>query len=127
MAESHRTARVAERLRLELARILREEVSDPRLATIYVSKTQITSDLQLATVGIRLSPQPNRDEKVDALTRKQALAGFQSAGGRIRTLVAKSLGLRRAPELRYVFDEGLDAQGRVEELLHEIDRDKQQR
>lgn len=123
MADSHRTSRVAERLRAELARILREEVSDPRLTDVYVSRAEVTSDLQLATVGIRLSPRPGRDEKGDAIARKQALAGFQSAGGRIRTLVAKSLGLRRALELRFVFDEGLDAQGRVEELLHEIHSD----
>ena len=124
MADSHRTARVAERLRAELARILREEVSDPRLLDVYVSRAEVTADLQLASVGIRLSPRPGRDAQGDALARKQALAGFQSASGRIRTLVAKSLGLRRALELRFVFDEGLDAQSRVEEILHEIAADK---
>jgi len=124
MADSHRTARVAERLRAELARILLEEVSDPRLVDVYVSRADVTSDLQLATVGIRLSPRPGRDAQGDALARKQALAGLKSATGRLRTLVAKSLGLRRALELRFSFDEGLDAQGRIEELLHEIHQDK---
>ncbi|MCU0658965.1 MAG: 30S ribosome-binding factor RbfA [Polyangiaceae bacterium] len=124
MADSHRTARVAERLRAELARILREELSDPRLLDVYVSRAEVTSDLQLANVGIRLSPRPGRDAQGDAVARKQALAGLQSAMGRVRTLVAQALGLRRALELRFSFDEGLDAQGRVEELLHEIARDK---
>jgi ribosome-binding factor A len=124
MADSHRTARVAERLRTELARILREEISDPRLADVYISRAEVTGDLQLATVGVRLSPRPDRDARGEALAKKQALAGFRAASGRVRSLVAQYLGLRRALELRFVFDEGLDAQERVEELLHEIAQDK---
>ncbi len=120
MADSHRTARVAERLREELARILREEVSDPRLSSIYVSKVDVTADLQLATIGIRLSPDPTRGEGAAELARRQALAGLKSASGRLRALLAQALKLRRAIELRFLYDEGVDAITQIEQILHEI-------
>jgi ribosome-binding factor A len=123
MADSHRTARVGERLRAELARLLTQEFSDPRLASLTVTRAEVTSDLQLATVGVRLLPDPQRDERAEALARKQALTGLKSASGRLRTLLAPALGLRRAIELRFVYDEGIDAQSKIEMLLDEISRD----
>lgn len=123
MADSHRTARVGERLRAELSRLLAQEFSDPRIANLSFTRADVTSDLQLATVGVRLLPDPTRDERAEALARKQALAGLKSATGRLRTLVAQALGLRRALELRFVYDEGLDAQSKIEMLLDEISRD----
>ncbi|MCS6900170.1 MAG: 30S ribosome-binding factor RbfA [Myxococcales bacterium] len=124
MAESHRTARIAERLRAELARLLREEISDPRLVDVYISRTEVTGDLQRATVGVRLSPRPGRDAQDDAIARQRALAGLRSASGRLRSLVAQHLGLRRALQLSFVFDDGFDAQERIEKLLHEIAQEK---
>lgn len=127
MADSHRTQRVAEMLREELARILKQELSDPRLSRIYVSRADVTGDLQTATIGIRLSPDPTVGEAGDEMARRQALAGLKSASGRLRSLVAQALKMRRAMELRFVYDEGLDAQTRVEQLLSEIAVDEKRK
>jgi ribosome-binding factor A len=37
------------------------------------------------------------------------------------------LGLRSAPELRFIYDDGLDNTTRVEELLAEIDAERRSR
>ena len=122
MPEGHRAARVAERLRAELSRLLQTEIRDPRVQGVLLGRIEISGDLQLATVGVRLLPSPGSLE-VDPHARKQLLAGLLAASGRLRSLLAKPLGLRRALELRFEYDEGLDAQGRVEQLLDEIARD----
>jgi len=52
--------------------------------------------------------------------RRQCVKQLQLLAGRLRRSLAPVLGLRRIPELRFEFDEGLDAQQRVEEILQEI-------
>ncbi len=122
MPEGHRTARVAERLRDELSRLLQTEISDPRLQGLIVSRVDVTGDLQLATVGVRMLP-PAGTTAVDAHGRRRALEGLKAASGRLRSLLAKPLGMRRAIELRFEYDEGLEARDRVDALLAEIERD----
>lgn len=123
MADSHRTARVGERLRDELARALRQDLRDPRVERVVISRAEVTGDLQLATVLFRLLPDASGAEP-DAAARKQALAGLNAASGKLRSLLARPLGLRRVIELRFRFDEGLDASERVEQILHEIEGEK---
>ena len=55
--------------------------------------------------------------------RRAMLAGLEAAGGRLRREVAKAVTLRRAPELRFLYDEGQDSAYRVEEILREIHAD----
>jgi ribosome-binding factor A len=111
--EVKRAVRVAERIREELARQL-GSLRDPRLEGAIVSRVEVTDDLQLAKVYVRgLST-------LDAPGRKAMLKGFEAASARLRREVTKALSLRYAPNLRFYFDEGLDAETRVEQLLKEI-------
>jgi ribosome-binding factor A len=41
--------------------------------------------------------------------------------------VTSALKLRYAPELRFSYDEGQEARDRIEELLHEVAREKRER
>ena len=121
--EVKRAVRVAERVRQELADRLRE-LRDPRLEGATVTGTVLTDDLQLAKVHVRvLAEDPT---SVDARRRKELLKGFEAAAPRLRRELAQSLKLRYAPQLKFFYDEGLEAAGRVEELLREIDHDKKQ-
>jgi ribosome-binding factor A len=38
--------------------------------------------------------------------------------------VTRSVGLRVAPGFRFLYDEGIDAQHRIEELLKEIEKER---
>ena len=48
------------------------------------------------------------------------LKGFELVSGRLRKEVARAVALRRAPELRFIYDAGQDSALRVEEILREI-------
>jgi ribosome-binding factor A len=110
-----RGARVAERIRAELARILSREVSDPRLEGVFVTRVVVAGDLQVAWVYLSLGHQDS-----DA-SRKRAIAGTRAAKGRLRTLLGSTLGLRRVPELRFAFDEAIEEQRRIMDLLDEVE------
>jgi ribosome-binding factor A len=116
MAAVKRASRVAGRLQQELSTALRE-LRDPRLEGVLVSRVELTDDLQSARVYVR------RELGGDEAAVKAALKGLGSAAGRLRKTAGQALGLRYAPELRFFYDESLDAVNRIEELLREVKRE----
>ena len=114
-----RAVRVAERVREEVARALVRDLGDPRLALAVVIRVEMPDDLGVAKIMVRLASGGD-----DEAARKRLLAGLSAASGILRKRVGQSVGLRRAPELRFFYDEGQDASTRVEELLHEIARNR---
>jgi ribosome-binding factor A len=119
MTEDHRRARrVSELLRARLTEFLSREVGDARLGRVVVTGVEMGDDLGLARVGVRLLGDDSPEQ------RKAALRTLAKASPRLRRAVGGGLGLRRVPELRFSFDEGPDAAGRVEELLREIENER---
>ncbi|MCC6645809.1 MAG: 30S ribosome-binding factor RbfA [Polyangiaceae bacterium] len=116
MAAKPRVLRVRERIRDELASAITTRLSDPRLAGVWVTSVDIDDGLELATVRVRHT-------STDAAKPKEILKGLESAKPRLRTIVAASLGIRKAPDLRFRWDDGLEKALRVETLLEEISRE----
>lgn len=98
---SRRRERIGEQLRGEIARILRDEVSDPRVAMLTLTRVEVSPDLAVAKVfwsALDLS----------AETRIEVVAqGLQSASAFVRRQLAHSLSLRRTPELTFCHDPSL--------------------
>jgi ribosome-binding factor A len=117
-----RAVRVAERVREEIAKALVRELGDPRLSLAVIIRVDMPDDLSLANVKVRLASGGE-----DEAARKRLLKGLDAAAGLLRKRVGQNVGLRRAPELRFFYDEGQDASTRVEELLAEISRERRSR
>jgi ribosome-binding factor A len=118
--EVKRAVRVAERVREELAAVLRT-LRDPRLLGALVTRVEMTDDLQLAKVYVRVM---EAGPGADAQRRKELLRGLDAASARIRRDVTSAVSLRYAPTFKFYYDEGVEAASRVEELLREIDEEK---
>lgn len=116
--ETKRSTRVAAQLRQEVARLVQRELADPRLEGLMVSGVWLSDDLRVAKISYRIATTAVGAEH-DA-RKKDASVALERAKGRLRKAVTDRLGLRVAPELRFVYDEGLDARHRIDELLHEI-------
>ena len=127
-ASAEPAPRVPRRLRVEgdlhhgLVAAL-SQLQDPRLASASITQVEMTDDLQLARIHVRLGV----GTQDDAEQRKQLMRGLSSAVGRLRGDVARRLDLRYAPQLRFVYDEGQDATNRVDELLAEIRKEDEDR
>jgi ribosome-binding factor A len=114
-----RVRRVEKAVREELASMLAHEVKDPGAAGAIVTRVEITNDLRSAKIHVRLL------EGGDEPARRLAVvAALGRATGMLRREVTQRLRLRSAPELHFVYDDGLDNTTRVEQLLAEIEQER---
>jgi ribosome-binding factor A len=116
---SHRVERVAESIRHALAEILsRGDVADPLLdrQVVTIPTVRMSPDLKLATVTIM--PLGGKDAE-------KTLAALAQHKKELRTLVARRVNLKFAPDLRFTLDDTFDAQSRIDALLRtpEVARD----
>lgn len=99
---SQRQLRVGELLRRRLSEVLqRGEVHDPDLnrVPITVGEVRLSPDLKVATVFVLPLGGEGREETIAALSRNRS---------ELRRQVARDLGLKFAPDLRFRIDETFD-------------------
>ena len=118
--DGRRTKRVAELIQRHFAEILRREVDDPRLAAVVVTGVEISDDLMIAQIGVRLLVADD-----DERQRRGIIERLRRAAPRLRRVITPRLELKRAPELRFHYDVGPDAQQRVSDLLREVDAERE--
>lgn len=108
MKQSPANRRVNEQAREVLAEILLFEISDPRLDMVTITGVEVSYDRSVANVYY--STEPARYTEV--------AQAFAAAAGRIRSLMAKKLSWRIAPELRFRLDESVDNAERIAAALN---------
>ena len=106
---NRRLARLNEQFRREITAILRRAVRDPRVQDVDVNSVEVTSDLWLARVYVRVGGEDPE--------RREALQGLGAASNFIRRELAAVLHIRRIPELRFLEDKTLAKANRIEEIL----------
>ena len=114
-SEVKRSLRVSSRLAKELAWVLTKDCRDPRVTKVTITRVTMTDDLRQARIYVRLL-QGGEDEKA----RKEALVGLSKASGMLRAESGRRMGLRVAPELAFLYDDGQDHTTRIQHLLDEL-------
>ena len=107
--DEHRSQRVSEAVREELAELVAFEMDDPRVAGIDITEVEVSTDLRHAHVKIALHG--------DEAAWNQALKALEHAKHYLRHQLAGRLNLRRIPDLHFSADRHSDAETRVEVLL----------
>jgi ribosome-binding factor A len=114
--DGKRTHKVADAVRGELmSMLLSGAVHDPSVNNVVVSGVELTDDLRIAKVFVRLL-----DANADDKAQKALLKGLDRARGFLRREVAQRVNLRYAPELRFFWDDSIDRGRDMEALLREI-------
>jgi ribosome-binding factor A len=98
-----------------LAELLQKKTSDPRLASATLTGVKMSPDLKNAKIYYTCQG----GEKA----REAVAAGFGSARGFLKRILAKDLGLRSMPELNFFYDESFDYGERIEKVLKSINAD----
>jgi ribosome-binding factor A len=106
--DPHRTLRLAEALREELAELIAYEMSDPRVGEVTVSEVITSPDKRHAQVRIGL---------VGGGDPKEALLALEHARGFLRLQLSERLETFRIPELHFEADVSATLGPRMETLL----------
>ncbi len=113
MKQNSSNRRVNEQAREVIASILLFEISDPRLSMVTITGCEVSFDR--SACNVYYTTEPERYEAVKA--------AFDKASGRIRSLMARQLSWRVAPELRFHLDKSVDlAEGIASALNRDRDR-----
>jgi ribosome-binding factor A len=103
---------VADQIRGELGQLLAREVHDPGIGFVTITRVQVSPDIQQARVFYT------------ALGDDKARQNSERALGRaipfLRRQIGSRLRLKRVPELKFVYDESIAGQDRIEQLLREL-------
>ncbi len=112
---SRRVERLNEQFKREITDIVRNEVRDPRVGTLSVTAVEAAPDLTFARAFIAVPG--------DEGEKEQTLEGLRAAAPFIRGELGRRLHIRRAPELQFELDRGLEHALRIERLLREARED----
>jgi ribosome-binding factor A len=95
----NRIDRISEEVRREVDRIIREDLSDPRIAgTFSVTHADVTRDLRHAKIYVSVL----EDDK-----REGVMAALKKAAGFIRRELGRNIIIRYSPELTFVSDQNI--------------------
>jgi ribosome-binding factor A len=122
MADSIRRKRLGGTIRRHLSAEISREVADPRLAALSVQEVEMTGDLSIAKVSVRLmfgGQEPG--------AREEAMAALLRVAPGLRSSLSPVLRMRHVPELRFSYDEGDDHRARIDDVLNEIKREDDER
>ena len=105
-----RTLRLGDQIQRELAQLIRDELSDPRVGWVTVSEVSVSRDLAHAKVYVTLlgCSEEQAMPAVDALNH---------AAGYLRRLLGRRLTSRQVPALHFLFDSSFDKGARLSKLI----------
>jgi len=116
----YRAARVSQRIQQEISVLFEREVSDPRLASVNVTRVEVSGDLRYAKIFVA----PLND---DENATREMMDGLEHARGFLRHRIAASLDLRFAPEVRFLLDHSIEKGERFLRALEQVHLEEEQR
>jgi len=111
MADQARAAKMADRIKVIIAKTLERGVKDPRLGFVTITDVRVTGDLQHASVFYTVY---GSDEE-----RADTAAALKSATGMIRSEVGKNITARLTPSIEFIADGIPENAALIESLLNE--------
>lgn len=111
MVDAARAAKMADRIKVIVAKTLERGLKDPRLGFVTITDVRVTGDLQHASVFYTVY---GSDEE-----RADSAAALKSATGMLRSEVGKNITARLTPSLEFIADAVPENAALIESLLAE--------
>ncbi len=116
MPQSKNMARLTEDMKRELIAVI-GAMKDPRVqGFLTVMRVELAPDLSLARVHVSRMGAPD--------TTAEAVAALNRAAGHVRSEIAKRMHIRKAPEFRFIADDGARYAAHINELIAGLDGEK---
>ena len=107
-----RAERIADHIKDQVSQLLSFEVKDPAVGLLTVTHVKMASDMGLAHVYYTIVG--------DEVERRKTERALERATPFVRRRLAEDMNMRRAPDVRFHYDENVERQERVATLLQEI-------
>ena len=118
-AMSRRTDRINEQLREEISMLLTRSIKDPRLNGI-ISITRVISSGDLRSARVYISVMGNNQ------TKREALAGIQSAASFLRRELRDRINMKHTPFLTYELDASMEEADQLLRLMNQVKPEDQE-
>lgn len=109
---STRIDKINKAIRKEASIIIHDELKDPRLGFVTITRVELMPDLRYARIFFSVL-----GKEEDYKRTKEAL---NSALGFMRRLIARRINLRFAPEIEFCEDKSTEYSVRIQQVLDEI-------
>ena len=119
MAPGRRVERVAALIRREISELLINGIRDERVhqGMVSITNVEVSGDLQHCKIFVSVL--------ADDEGRIEVMDGLQAASGYLRGELGRRLQMRRAPEVVFQLDRGLEKGTSVLHLLGELERERE--
>ena len=116
---SQRPERVQEALRQEISRIIQNEMKDPRIGFLTITRVELTKDLRFAKVFFSILGEDKH--------KHLALKGLNSAKGYIKGILSEKIKLRYMPEIVFKIDDTLEHAQHIFDILNNLKKERKER
>lgn len=114
-----RPEKVANEIREYISTIIQEDLKDPRIGFITITRIEVTPDIRNAKVFFSILGEKEEKER--------AVEGLNSAAGFIRKLLGMRLRIKFTPELIFRLDESAEYSLHLKELFDKINKEKERK
>lgn len=121
MAPGRRVERVAALIRRETSELLLHGIRDERVhqGMVSITDVEVSGDLQHCKIFVSIY-----GEDAD---KRNVLEGLKAASGYLRGELGRRLQMRRAPEVVFQLDRGIEKGTSVLNLLNRLEEERQER
>ena len=107
-----RPDRLGDQVRAELCALLQRSVRDPAVRLVTLTHVRMSRDLQHARIYYTTLG--------DATNRLETARGLRRAAPFLRGQLGRRIRVRRVPELTFVYDESIERESRIAQVLEEL-------
>jgi len=119
MTQGRRIKKVAALIRREISQLLINGLRDERvhLGMITITEVEVSGDLQHCKIFVSIYGEKSQ--------RNLVMSGLNDASGFLRGELGRNLQLRRAPEIVFHLDKGIEKGTSVLNLLESLEKERQ--
>ncbi len=121
MAQGRRVERVASLIRREVSELLLNGVRDERIhqGMVTITEVEVSRDLQHCKIFVSIYGEEQQKNEV--------LDGLKAASGFLRGELGRRMNMRRAPEVIFQIDQGIEKGSSVLNLLGKLEVERKAR
>lgn len=111
-----RTVRVGELLKREISNIIQQDLQDPRLGFVTVTRVTVTKDLQQANIWISVMG--------DDTAKHTSMGILTHAQNRIKELLIGRVKLRYIPSIQFHLDTSIEYNAHISDLIARLRKEE---